>query len=333
LSEKAGLFLGKSRWISIALGTSLLFIVLSVFSPVFLTFSNLLDLLVNSAFVGIMSAGLTLVIMSGNIDISVGAIVYLVGASVTKLTTSLGMPATLSWVLGLLLGVGLGLINGLLVSYIELNPLIVTLATFNVFRGIAIRVGGLQILLVPERLTFFGASSILRVPMPVLLFVLVVALLVALSTRTWFGRQVLAVGCSRESAVATGIPIKWVTVITYVISGFCASLGALVLIGRVGAIQPNLGIGSEFTAISAAVLGGTALSGGIGSVFGSAIGAVFLSLIVNGLNLLEVPIYAYDIVRGVILASAVLVDRLTAARLTRSWMGKIKRVLSLVKEV
>lgn len=304
-----------ARWLAVLGGILLLGAVFSFLSPAFLQFRNLHNIAVQAAVTGAMAVGMTFVIMTAGIDISVGAILYLTGALVAETAVRGGSPAAAYAALaaGIGLGAVLGLVNGLVINGLRLNPLVTTLATLGIYRGLAIHVNQARITIVPEPARLFGMGSLLGVPMPVVT-VLAVGIAGALALRyTRFGRYVLAIGSSARSARESALPVRRVLVAVYAIAGACAALGGLILIGRVGAVQSDMGIGIEFTVVTAVVLGGTNLSGGRGSVGGSLLGAILLIMVDNGLNLINASPFIYDIVRGSVLAGAVVIDRISNA--------------------
>jgi ribose transport system permease protein len=181
----------------------------------------------------------------------------------------------------------------------------------------AIHLTGAQNIPVPREIGYLGNGSILGIPVPIYLMVLVTILGVYLIKKTRFGLYLRAVGSSEASAHESSLPIMRVTVLAYLIGGFTAALAGLILIARVGGLQSDIGIGLEFTVIAAVILGGTKLSGGSGTIVGSVIGAIFLVLIDNGLNMLNASPYVYDTVRGLVLLVAVIVDRLSEVRKSR----------------
>ncbi len=320
----------NARWLPVLLGILLLGVVFSQLSPAFLKFRNLQNIAAQSSVTGIMAAGMTFVIMTAGIDISVGATIYLslVLGNEIALKSTTPFVVYLIYPLSIVLGSFLGLINGLLKDSLRINPLVTTLATYIIYRGIATHITKAKDIHPPESARFLGIGSVAGVPAPILT-VLVVVIVSALVLRyTRFGRYVLAIGASESAAYQSGLPVRQVLIAVYVIAGACAGLAGLVLLGRVGAVQNDMGIGIEFTVITAVVLGGTQLSGGRGSIVGSLLGAILLVMINNGLNLIHVSPYIYDIVRGSVLVGAVFIDRLSTAQ--RSVAGPSSRVVRAV---
>lgn len=303
----------KRKWLAIAIATLALSVLLSFVSPAFMSLTNIQSIFVQASVTSIMAVGMTFIIIAGGIDISMGAILFFVSSIFAKVLASTG---SYSVALGSALTCAciLGLINGVLVIRFKITPLITTLATYTIYRGMAIHLTEAQNIPVPRELGYLGNGTFLGLPVPILLMLIIVVLGVYLLSFTRFGVYVRAIGNSARSARESNLPIARVTVATYLMGGFCAAIAGLILVARVGGLQSGIGIGIEFTVIAAVILGGTRLIGGSGSVVGSVIGAVFLVLIDNGLNLMNVSPYIYDTVRGMVLLIAVGLDRFALVR-------------------
>jgi ribose transport system permease protein len=219
------------------------------------------------------------------------------------------------YVVGVFLGLVLGLMNGLITNLFRINPLVTTLATLYIYRGLGIHANQAGITIVESGARFLGTGSIAGIPMPLIMPILVGIAGALILNYTRFGRYVLAIGNSQDAAHDTGLPVRRVLIAVYAIAGLAAGLGGLILAGRVGAVSSDQGVNIEFTVITASVLGGTNLYGGRGSIIGSLIGAVLLVMIDNGLNLINASPYIYDTVRGAVLVGAVMIDRASSARL------------------
>ncbi len=308
--------LSRQKWLPIAIATLVLGAILSLASPSFLTLSNFQSILVQSSVTAIMAVGMAFIILSGGIDISVGAILFFTSALFAQLMMETGS-YPLAFVAAMSAATALGALNGLLVVRFGISPLITTLATYSIYRGAAIHLTGAQNIPVPREMGFLGNGKLLGLPVPILLLAVVFALGLYALTRTRFGVHVRAIGNSLRSARETNLPIGRTTVAVYAIGGFVTGIAALILLARVGGLQSGIGIGIEFTVIAAVILGGTKLTGGSGTIVGSVIGAVFLVLIDNGLNLMNASPFVYDVVRGSVLLAAVAVDRVSALRRDR----------------
>ncbi len=313
----------NSRWFAVMGGILLLGFLFSQLSPVFLQLRNLQNIVVQSAVTGVMAIGMTFVLMTAGIDISVGGILYLTIVLITEMSLK-GLGAFMSYLIylvALAIGAFLGLINGLLTNYMRINPLITTLATLSVYRGLALHINEGRHTVAPASLRFLGIGKIAGIPVPFIMAILVMLIGSLILHYTRFGRYGLAIGNSKHSAYDSGLPVRRVLITVYVIAGFCSSLAGLIMLGRVGTVQPNMGIGVEFTVITAVVMGGTLLSGGRASILGSLMGAILLVMIDNGLNLIHASAFIYDIVRGSVLVGAVLIDRATTLGLFKKWFS------------
>lgn len=318
------------KWFAIALAILLLGLLLSFLSPVFLTMSNMQGVLVQASVTGIMAVGMTFIILTAGIDISVGAILYFTAALFAKLIeVTNNIP--LAFAAAILCACLLGGLNGFLIVKFQMTPLITTLATYTMYRGMAIHLTAAQNIPVPREVGFLGNGKIYGIPVPIILFVFVFIIGAYTLSKTRFGVYVKALGNSMQSAKESGLPVSVSVIGAYVIGGFVTGIGALILLARVGGLQSGMGIGYEFTVIAAVVLGGTKLSGGSGTMVGSVLGAVFLVLIDNGLNLVGASPYIYDIVKGTVLLVAVIVDKVSVVRQSRQLLEqKALRIRSAV---
>ena len=292
------------------LGLVILVVVFTALSNIFLTPSNIRNILIQSGTNAIIAVGRTYVIISGNIDISVGASLALsscVGATLMVGTGNVGLGVAAV----LLTGILLGLFNGSLVAYLGFPPFIVTLSTMWLFRGMAyLYTGGQAVVGLPQGMTSFAMGSILYIPNIVWLIAIVYIIGHVALQKTTAGRKVCAVGDNSESARLSGINVKRVTLAAFVLSGFCAALSGIVYMGRLNSGQPIAGQSYEMYAIAAAVIGGASLTkGGIGSMVGTLIGAIFISVLQNGLTILNVNTYWQQVCMGVVLLLAVGLDR------------------------
>ena len=290
----------------------------------FLTWQNLSIVAQQASINAVLGAGMTFVILIGEIDISIGSLMSLAMTVAWMVavapTAAAGEQAAVSaWVypVGLAMGLILGLINGLLINTLRINSFIATLATMFAFRGIAWKmVGSSDKPFADSAVLFLGRTEFLGVGLPVYLVVVTAIITFVVLTSTPFGRYLYAIGGSLRSAVETGLPVNRLRMIAFGVSGLCTAIAGLITIGRVGTLQAGLGNGFEFTVIAAVVLGGTSLLGGRGTIVGSILGAVLLVVIDNGLNLINASVYIYDVVKGVILITAVVIDVALLRRLS-----------------
>jgi ribose transport system permease protein len=294
--------------------TTILFVlivfVFSIITPQFFTFQNFINILIQGSSLAIVATGMTFVLLTRGIDLSVGSTMFLAGVISGKMVIA-GTNLWLACLVVLIIGVIYGFINSIFIYRFKIVPFIVTLATFYVGRGLGLLISETRAINLPETFLFIGTSRILGIPFPIaILFVVIVVSHVVL-TKTSFGRQIYAVGNNVEKAKKAGLPINQILITVYIICGFCASLGGLVAMAQLGAISPTFGQQSEFMAIAAAVLGGTSLFGGKGHVFpGTLIGAITIQSLQNGLVMINANPYLYPIVTGCVIFVIVLIDSL-----------------------
>lgn len=290
-------------------------------SDTFLSPGNVRNILLQSSATAIAAIGMTYVIMAGWIDLSVGSLinVAVVVALAASGVTSAANGTSSIWTYVMIFAVAIlgGVVNGLLIQFLKVHPLLVTLGTLTLFRGIALHITGGGNRAADGVIQFVGREQLFGIALPIIIAVVFVILGDIGLRKTTFGRHVVAIGGSPRSALETGLPIKRIRIAVYAIAGFCAALAGIIIVGRVGTVQTSLGSGYEFTVITAVIVGGTSIFGGKGSVVGSALGALLLSLIDNGLNRIDASIYVYDVVRGLVLVGAVLADSLISGRLQR----------------
>ncbi|BDG30011.1 ribose ABC transporter permease (plasmid) [Thermus thermophilus] len=292
----------------------ILVLVLSLLSPYFLTPSNLLNILRQVSINAILALGMTVVILKGGIDLSVGSLLALAGAMAAGLAVA-GLSPVLAMGLGIGVAIALGILQGLLVAYAGLPPFIVTLAGLTAFRGLTlVYTDGRPITGLPEPFLFLGNGTVLGIPVPVMAMLLFLLLTHFLLRYTAWGRYLYAIGGNEEAARLSGVPVAPIKVFAYAYSGLAAGLAALVLTGRLNSAQPTAGTGFELDAIAAAVVGGTSLAGGRGTAWGTFLGALIIGVLNNGMNLLNVSAFYQLIAKGVVIVLALLVDRLVRRR-------------------
>ena len=299
------------RWEAsgILVALAALVIVLSFATDNFLSPYNAVVVSRQAAFVGLVALGQTLVLLVGGIDLSVGAAAGLSAIVGALMLTAAGINPYLIIPLTMLFGAGLGLINGVFVAGLRLNPFIVTLATWEIFAGMTLVITkGYPIRPLGDQFTYFGKGDLFGIPFPVVIFVLVGIFLIWLLTQTRFGRNVFAVGGNREAAILAGIHVKRVEMIAYALAGMFAALAGILYASRMDAGQPSVGEGWLMGAITAAILGGTSLRGGQGSITGTMLGALLLAVLNNGTVLLNVSGFWQRVIVGFVVLLAVLVD-------------------------
>lgn len=292
----------------VIIGFIVLCIAISIASPTFLTSRNILNLLRQSAVVGIISAGMTLIIISGNFDISVGYICGCAGAIMAKLL-SLGYPIGIAIIAVLLTGAIIGIISGTAVAKFGIPSMIATLATGQIINGVLLLVtGGYPISVSNKLLSFIGKESLLGIPVPIYLFLLSIILVNFILKKTVSGRHMYSVGGNDEASRLSGVSVNKIKILVFVISSMLAAFSGVVLTARVGTATATAGVGYELDAIAAVVIGGTNVSGGEGNAWKTIIGVLFMSVIANSFNLLEVHVYFQYIFKGLIILFAVGFD-------------------------
>lgn len=295
-------------------------------SPRFFAGQNFLNIVVQSAATTIVATGMTFVLLTAGIDLSVGSIMFVAAALAGKLVLG-GQPLWLACVVIGLTGLLYGAINALFITRLHISPFIVTLATLYFGRGFGLWVTETRAMNLPDSILRIGTVNIAGIPFPALMLALVVAVAHVVLTRTSFGRQIYALGNDADAARKAGIPTGRLQFAVYVISGFCAALGGLVSIAQLGAVSPTFGNQREFAAIAAAVLGGVSLFGGRGAVWpGTLLGALLIQTIENGLVIVNADPYLYPLVMSAIIFLAVLLDSLRNKQL-RSAQQRIIRPL------
>jgi len=289
----------------------LLVIGISIISMDFRTGSNFLSLLRQSSINGLIAFGMTCVILTGAIDLSVGSVLALTTALCAGMIT-VGIPVGLAMIMALLLGTIFGGISGILVAKGRLQPFIATLITMTIFRGLTlIYTNGKPISNLGDSaiLKFFGKGHLFGIPVPVWILIIAFVIFLFLLNKTTFGRRIYATGSNSKAANLAGVNIQRVQIAVYAISGFMASLSGLILLSRLGSAQPTLGVGYELDAIAAVALGGTSMSGGRGKIYGTLIGVLIIAVLNNGLNILGVSSYYQAVIKGLVILMAVLSDR------------------------
>lgn len=289
------------------IGLIILVIVVSLLSPHFMTFRNTINVLRQVSIIAIVSVGMTYVIITGGIDLSVGSVAALSGMITGIFLKNVGAGLFVSISMGILGGVLCGLFTGVLItSRIGIPPFIATLAMMSIARGIAlIMTSGRPIFNLPEEFSFLGGGSILAIPLPIIIMFVVYILAHISLTHTKSGLYFYAVGGNEEAARVTGVKPDVVKMRAYIISGFCASIAGIVLTSRVMVSEPIAGFLYELDAIAAVIIGGTNLFGGEGVIAGTLIGAVIMGVLRNGLNLLNVSTYLQQVVVGFVIISMV----------------------------
>ncbi len=302
------------RQLGTLFGLLSLCLVLWVLTPYFLTLSNLLNIVEQSSVIAIIAAGMTFVIITAGIDLSVGSVLALSGVVMASLLQA-DVPLPLAIAASLGSGFLCGMLNGILITRGRLPPFISTLGMMSVARGAALLVTqGRPISGFSATFRQLASGEIFYVPVPVLIMLIVYVVAGILLAKTSFGRHVYAIGGNEEAAVLSGVDVKKLKALVYGICGMLSGLAAAILTARLNSAQPIAGIMYELDAIAATVIGGTSLMGGEGTVFGTLVGALIMGVLRNGLNLLDVSSFVQQIVIGSVIILAVLIDMILKNR-------------------
>ena len=281
----------------------------TILSPSFLSVTNLFNVFKQITVAGIVGCGMTFVILTGGIDLSVGSILGLSGVLASGVLASTGNTAV-AVAVSLTVGIACGAVNGFFVSVCGIPPFISTLGMMTLLRGvILVYTKGSPIPIKSDAYKFFGKGSIAGIPVPVIILIIVFLLAHYILTQTSYGRSVYAVGGNREAARLSGIRVKTSEFLVYTLNGLMCGMAGLILTARLGSAQYTSGTGIEMDAIAAVILGGTSLSGGVGFVLPTVVGAMIMGIIDNILTLMNVNPHATNIVKGAVILIAVLVDK------------------------
>ena len=284
-------------------------IVMALTTENFLSSDNFLNIARQVSINAIIAVGMTCVILSGGIDLSVGSVMALSGTLMAGMMVA-GVSPSAAIALGLGVGLAFGLFNGFFVAYAGMPPIIVTLATMGIARGIAlIYTGGYPIDGLPEMFAFFGRGSVLGIQTPIITMFIFYILAYLLLDHTPIGRYIYAIGGNEEATRLSGVRVSRYKLLVYSLSGLMCALAGLVLSSRLMSGQPNAGVAFEMDAIAAVVMGGTSISGGRGSIIGTLIGAMMLGVLNNGLNMMGVSPYVQNIIKGLIILFAIYISR------------------------
>lgn len=292
----------------------LLFVVLSLFVPFFFTWVNMVGLALSVATVGMIACTMLFCLASGDFDLSVESIVAFTGVLVAVVINATGS-VMIGILAGLLAAGSAGLINGFIIAKLRINALITTLATMQIMRGLGFIVsGGTAVGIKAPGFFLLGSGNFLDIPIPVWITILCFIVFGFLLNRTTYGRNTLAIGGNREAALLAGIPVDRIKIIIFTTQGLMAGLAGIVLASRMTSGQPNSSVGLSLDVISACVLGGVSLSGGVGTVLGTIVGVLIMGTVQNAMNLLNIPTFYQYVARGGILLLAVLFDQLKYRR-------------------
>jgi ribose transport system permease protein len=319
--------MNRQRILELLLGNMTLVVFLVIFiyfglqAPRFIGVESIANIVKQASFTGVVAVGMTFVLLTAGIDLSVGSNMYLSAMSAGYLLQNPafqnGWGVALAIAAGLLTGVAFGAVNGFCVVVLGITPFLATLATLVAGRGLGTAITESFGIEYPASYLAFGASSIFGIPMPIIVFAVVVLAAHIVLSRSQFGRQIYAVGNDAEAARKAGIDVNRVVFSVYVICGLCAAIGGVTLIALIGRLNQTFGVGREFEVITSAVLGGTSLFGGAGFAFGSVIGSTLVQTVQSGMIFIGVNLYLQPMVLAGIIFLAVLIDALRTTRLAK----------------
>ncbi|MGE4266741.1 MAG: ribose ABC transporter permease [Deferribacterales bacterium] len=295
------------------LGLIILSVIVSLISPEFLTVGNILNVMRQTSINAVIAAGMTFVILTGGIDLSVGSILALCGAiAATLISTGFGVATTVFATLAL--GILLGVLAGIAITKGRIQPFIATLVAMTLLRGATlVHTDGKPVSTgydsAADAFAWFGTGYVFGIPVPVILMILVFVISHYILKHTRFGRYVYAIGGNEEASRLSGVRVDRIKIAVYGICGLVSALAGIILTSRLSSAQPTAGAGYELDAIAAVVLGGTSLAGGVGTIFGTFTGALIIGILNNALNLLNVSSYYQMIAKGAVILIAVLMDR------------------------
>lgn len=312
-NNPVGRFISRNAMILSAL--IVMGIVLSLISSSFFSSANVLSVLRQASTNAILSMSMAMVLIIGCIDLSISSSLALSGALCVIMINN-GVPIYLALAVTLVFGAFCGLLNGVMAAFTDIPPFIITLATQQCFRGAAyLLTDGRTIMCYDDTFTKIGAGSFLGIPVPVVIVLIVLVIAAIILSKSKFGRRMYAIGGNKSAAVYSGIKVKKVTVIVYVLTGTLASLAGIVLCSRTYSCQPTAGTGYECDAIAAAVLGGVSFNGGVGTAVGVMLGSLVIAFLNNGLNMLHVHAYWQTIAKGIVILIAVFFDTMKVEKM------------------
>lgn len=301
-----------------------LLILFTFIAPNFMTFGNLRTLIRQISFAGISAVGLMFVMIGGGIDLSIGSQIVFGNVLLAIMMVDWKLPPAVAIPLILLVGTGLGVINGFLCIKLKIHPLIITLGTAAIFKGVGYIINhSRNIMGFPDSFRWFGQGYVWEIPVPVIVMILVALLGAFVLTKTYFGRQIFALGGNEEAARLAGVNINGTKVILFMISGFITSITTVLLLSRVFAGQTITGQGLEFDCLTAALLGGVSFKGGEGSVFGLMVGMLIIGVLNNAMQLATFPDFSQQVVKGSVLLIAVAFDVYQKGRKAKETVARV----------
>jgi ribose transport system permease protein len=289
-------------------------IIMSAVTPIFLSVANFKAILLGLSVEAIIAAGMTILLVSGGLDMSVGSTMALSGV-ISCMAIKAGIPVFFSVLAGILSGSLVGLINGFIIAHWMINPFIVTLGMLSIVRGLVlILAGGVTIINLPESFTILGQGKIFGLQFPIILMFFIIIVGDLLLRRSRFFRQNYYIGGNEKAAVLTGIKVRQVKMFNYFLTATLAGIAGVLMAARLASASVNIGVGLELKVITASVIGGGSLSGGEGSIAGAFLGALLMGTLINSLNILGIDVYWQNVITGMILIGAVILDNVMKRR-------------------
>ena len=307
-NEKHGL-LFYMKELTLVIVLFVLLLLFYCFAPKFMTIENIKNILVQNAYIIVSSIGMAFVIIGGGIDLSVGYQISLVGVITTISIQWFHLPVWCSVLIGLMIGTLLGAINGFLSVKLQVHPMVITLATMAIYQGISyIITNSNSIYGLPDSFKFIGQGKILGIPVSIIITVIVLIGATFFLSKTYPGRYIYALGGNGEAARLSGVNTSAMRVISFAICGFFVAVASILLVSRSGSMNSSVGAGTEFTCITAAVLGGVSMAGGEGKVWKVCVGAIILGVLSNGMKFVGLGVYPQYVAKGIILMAAISFD-------------------------
>ena len=318
--------------IGVLVPLAVLVIIFSLTSEIFPTANNWLNITRQISIKGLLGIAMTFVIITGGIDLSVGSVIAFSSILTASAMKDYNLPILVAVIIGVVIGGITGVVNGILVAYVNMPAFITTMGTMTILRGLSyIYTQGYPIYDLPKGFREIGQGSIGIIPTSAIILLAVAILASVILSKTVFGRHIYAVGGNVEAAKMAGIRVKRVQLCVYVISGFISGIAAVVQGARVGSGLPTIGNGFEMDAIAAVVIGGAAMSGGSGTILGTLLGSLILGVLDNGLSLLNVDSYVMNVISGVVVILAVLIDQIRVVMKKNSQIKETKAELKIEK--
>ena len=332
MNEKTNVFkkMTSFREFGVLVALLALVVIFAFSSPIFLSGENMLNITRQVSVVSLLAIGMTLVIVTGGIDLSVSAVIAAGGIITASAMRDMNLSIPVAIIMGLSAGIITGIVNGVLIALLNMPAFITTMGTMTIIRGLGfIYTGAYPVYGLPAAFKTLGQGYVGIVPIPTIIFVAVALIASFILRKTVFGRHIYAIGGNESAAKLAGIRVPRIKIAVYILSGFIASIAAVIQAARIGAGMPTIGEGFELDAVAAAVIGGAAMSGGSGTVLGTVLGSIVLGVLSNGLSLLDVDSYVMEVIRGLVVIIAVLADQL---RIVMANRAKIKSAMQALKQ-